>query len=40
LYPALQLYRFQETIFARKLMLHSVIYITLIQVIYVVDALV
>lgn len=40
LYPALQLYRFQETIFARKLMLHSVIYITLIQVIYVIDALV
>tara|TARA_B100001093_G_C26854191_1_gene1026627 strand:- start:4673 stop:5548 length:876 start_codon:yes stop_codon:yes gene_type:complete len=40
LYPALQLYRLQETIFARKLMLHSVIYITLIQVIYVIDALV
>jgi protoheme IX farnesyltransferase len=37
LYYAVQLYKTQSNIEARKLMLASVFYITIIQVIYVVD---
>ncbi len=37
LYYAIQLYKTQENIEARKLMLASVFYITIVQVIYVVD---
>jgi len=37
LYYAIQLYKTQENVEARKLMLSSVLYITLVQIIYVVD---
>jgi protoheme IX farnesyltransferase len=37
LYYGLQLYKSEENIDARKLMLSSVLYITLVQIIYVVD---
>jgi protoheme IX farnesyltransferase len=37
LYFAIQLYKNQTDAIARKLMLSSVLYITLIQIIYVVD---
>ena len=37
LYYGLKLYKSQENVDARKLMLSSVLYITVVQIIYVVD---
>ena len=37
LYYAIQLHKTEENIDARKLMLSSVLYITVVQIVYVVD---